>query len=134
MISSQSLPNIYLYYQLRPPLCLISSESPTHTQPQDKKVLRFWGYFEEVVDPSIVGSAPLDSAARKVRAPCLLSPSSANLQGIVHALANAKSLIVFRSAPPPEHPRARVLGALLPGGRHHPGGGEAAGQQRHDAG
>ncbi len=33
---------------------------------QDKKVLRFWGYFEEVVDPSIVGSAPLDSAARKV--------------------------------------------------------------------
>jgi hypothetical protein len=32
-------------------------------------VLRFWGYFEEVVDPSIVGSAPLDSAARKV---CML--------------------------------------------------------------
>ena len=38
--------------------------SPNLTQ--DKKVLRFWGYFEEVIDPSIVGSAPLDSAARKV--------------------------------------------------------------------
>mmetsp|Transcript_72534 Transcript_72534/g.193833 ORF Transcript_72534/g.193833 Transcript_72534/m.193833 type:complete len:159 (-) Transcript_72534:144-620(-) len=32
---------------------------------QDKKVLRYFGYFEELLDPSIIGSAPVDSAARK---------------------------------------------------------------------
>lgn len=34
----------------------------------DKKVLRYYGYFEDYVDPAVIGSAPLDRSARNAQA------------------------------------------------------------------